>query len=111
MGGKSITVLKWGAAALWGALAGGYYLAVIVCVIEVGLAVGGPDNTPILVGALLVFAAWLFIILVHELGHAVAAWVQGWRVLLIVVRGLTIWPGKRRAQYGVRPLPGNHGMV
>src|SRR6478752_7269082 len=114
MGGKSVAVQKTLVSWLRKVLAAIYYLAFLICSIEVGTALETTPSVPAQVlfffGVLLIFVAWVFIVLIHELGHAVTAWALGWRVPLVAVRGLTVWPGKWRMRYGARAFPGYNGM-
>lgn len=55
----------------------------------------GPVSAAILVG-IFVAGYWLLCVLVHELGHAVAAWLVGWRVHLIVVGRRAFAPRNRK---------------
>jgi hypothetical protein len=86
-------------------------LTLVICAIEGGTAFettnNGSAQALFLFGVLLIFAVWIFIIFVHELGHAVTAWTLGWRVPLIAIQGLTIWLGGWRVRCGPRLIPAN----
>jgi hypothetical protein len=54
----------------------------------------------------LIFVAPLFSLLaifVHELGHAIAAWSTGWKVIRIVVAGIAYEPRRRKWTMPKRP--------
>ena len=96
-----------------GALA---YLSVFVaCAAAMTDALGDAENAPgvakFVAGAALVFGAWTFIIAIHEIGHASLAWLMGWRVPVIAIRGMTIWPPQRRIKFGLPAFPGLGGAV
>jgi hypothetical protein len=96
-------------------LAVAYLLVFVVCAVEVGSAAGNLDGAPanvtFMLGIALVFLAWCFIVLVHELGHAIASWVLGWRVVVFSIRGLTVWPDTWRFRLGARAFPEYSGAV
>jgi hypothetical protein len=59
----------------------------------------------------LVLLGWIFVVAIHELGHAVTAWLGGWEIAVIGVSGLTIWPMQRRARFGLPGFPGLGGAT
>jgi hypothetical protein len=64
------------------------------------------DFTPLKLSAVVFVLAWLPLIAVHELGHALAAWMCGWEV-----GGIAIGQGKPLAQFSVRGVPVRVGRV
>jgi hypothetical protein len=78
-------------------------------------SVGNPYNIPSLLifyGAFfLVIVGWVFVVAVHEFGHVAAAWLGGWKIAVVAVQGLTIWPMQRRARFGLPGFPGLGGAT
>lgn len=59
----------------------------------------------------LVFATAMLTVAVHEIGHASAAALMGWRVSVIAVSGLTVWPQPLRFHLGVPAFGGFGGGI
>ena len=64
------------------------------------------DFTPVKLSVIVFVLAWLPLIVVHELGHALAAWMCGWRV-----GGIAIGQGRPLAQFRVRGVPVRLGRL
>jgi hypothetical protein len=64
------------------------------------------DFTPIKLSVLVFVLAWLPLVAVHELGHALAAWMCGWRV-----GGIAIGQGRPLASFRVRGVPVRVGRL
>lgn len=43
------------------------------------------EYTPVKLSALLIVLFWIPLLVLHEAGHALAAWLLGWRVVMIVI--------------------------
>jgi len=83
-----------------------------------GLVAGSMNNSANIPDLLLFYAAfglvllgWIFVVAIHELGHAVTAWLGGWEIAVIGVSRLTIWPMQRRARFGLPGFPGLGGAT
>lgn len=71
---------------------------VVICTIAVAYLLRGSLGT--IVGwILLLHAIALFLTVMHELGHAVAAWVTGWRVHEIAIGHLRVHPRTRTVHW------------
>lgn len=64
-----------------------WWFAGLFLVVILGLFVADiiHDYTPIKLSALLVVLFWIPLLVLHEAGHALAAWLLGWRVVMIVI--------------------------
>lgn len=64
------------------------------------------DFTPVKLSVVVFVLAWTPLVVVHELGHAFAAWMCGWRI-----GGVAIGQGRPLATFRVRGVPVRVGRV
>jgi hypothetical protein len=64
------------------------------------------DFTPVKLTAVVFVLAWLPLVAVHELGHALAAWMCGWHIA-----GVAIGQGRALATFHVRGVPVRVGRL
>ncbi|MFT3880087.1 MAG: M50 family metallopeptidase [Gemmatales bacterium] len=64
-----------------------WWFAGLFLVVILGLFVADiiHDYTPVKLSALLVVLFWIPLLALHEAGHALVAWLLGWRVVMIVI--------------------------
>jgi len=96
-----------------------WYIAQVALLIWSSLIVAGglgrlanfPGILIFYVSLALVLVGWTFIVVVHELGHAFAASIYGWKIAVVAVGRLTIRPAQRRLHYGLSAFPGLGGAI
>lgn len=69
-----VTRFEWWFAGLFLVLILGLFVAEII-----------HDYSPVKLSALLIVLFWIPLLALHEAGHALAAWLLGWRVIMIVI--------------------------
>ena len=93
----------------------GYYLIFFGCALALVDVLDGLDHAPaqanFLVAVFLVYVTWVLLVGIHELGHASAAWLSGWRVPAISIFSVTIWPSQLKIKYGLPVFPTNSGAI